>query len=281
MEYTRVDFFIQSGESFQQDLLIDALGSLGYDTFEETADGFAGYIVSHDFSEQALNECLNEYKDRLSFTYRVTSVPTENWNAIWESNFSPLIVKDECYVRATFHEPRPEFKYEIVIDPKMAFGTGHHHTTTMMMEYILENDPSGESVLDMGCGTGILAILAAKRGAAQVVAIDYDPLSFDSTVENSALNGEAEIIAVCGSKEAIPELVFRSIYANINRNILLDQIPAYAKVLAPGGNIYFSGFYETPDLRLIVDRCSEFGIQYVDHKNSGDWVSAHFSKPNT
>ncbi|RYF91339.1 MAG: 50S ribosomal protein L11 methyltransferase, partial [Chitinophagaceae bacterium] len=194
----------------------------------------------------------------------------------WEKNFSPMVVNDMCYVRATFHEPMPQYPIEIIIDPKMAFGTGHHQTTTMMMEYVLEMDISGKKVLDMGCGTGILAILAAKKGVAELVAIDYDPLSYDSTIENANLNHVPHIRAICGGKEAIPDEQFDVILANINRNILLDQIPRYAEVLRPGGEIYYSGFYESPDLDIIKDACLSVGMRYSGHKVMGEWTAACF-----
>jgi ribosomal protein L11 methyltransferase len=181
-------------------------------------------------------------------------------------------------VRATFHEPRPEFKYEIVIDPKMAFGTGHHQTTAMVLEHMLENDFAGKKVLDMGCGTGILAIMASKLGAANIVAIDYDPVCYESTIENSQLNNITNITALCGSKEAIPAEQYDAILANINRNILIDQMSRYAEALKPGGEIYFSGFYESPDLDIIKDEAGKYGMKYITHKKDKEWVAAKFVK---
>jgi ribosomal protein L11 methyltransferase len=160
----------------------------------------------------------------------------------------------------------------------MAFGTGHHQTTTMMMEYILTLDFTGKTVLDMGCGTGILAFLAAKKGAFSLTAIDYDQVCYESTVENAALNEISNIEIICGGKEAIPAQSFDIILANINRNILLDQIPVYAKVLDTGGEIIFSGFYESPDLSMIKEACAAVNIHYLDHKKIDDWVAARFLK---
>ena len=171
-----------------------------------------------------------------------------------------------------------KYPYEIVIDPKMAFGTGHHQTTTMMMQYILSFDVKDKKVLDMGCGTGILAILAAKRGAKELLAIDNDEVCYQSTIENAALNNVSQYKALCGGKEVIPAATFDVILANINRNILLDQIAAYAAVLSPGGSIFFSGFYESPDLDMIKAECLKFDIIYKDHQKIGDWVAAHFTK---
>jgi ribosomal protein L11 methyltransferase len=160
----------------------------------------------------------------------------------------------------------------------MAFGTGHHQTTSMMLEWMLETSFARKKVLDMGCGTGILAIMAAKLGAAEITAIDYDEVCYDSTIENARFNHADQIIALCGSKETIPEEQFDVILANINRNILLDQIERYAAVLRPGGQIYFSGFYETPDLDIIKAEAGKYELIYHSHKTDKDWVAAKFVK---
>jgi ribosomal protein L11 methyltransferase len=278
MQYIQVTFGFSAIEEYQKDLLIDELGSIGYNTFEEVAGGFAAFIDLDSYDAGQLEAVTSALDSDVNCTTTVSEIAAENWNEEWEKNFEPLVIDDLCYVRATFHKPRPEFPYEIVIDPKMAFGTGHHQTTTMMMQYLLTADVSGKSILDMGCGTGILAILAAKLGAKGLVAIDNDDVCYLSTLENSALNNITNIEAICGGKEVIPQQQFDTILANINRNILLDQIPEYAKVLKAGGDIYFSGFYESPDLDMIKDACAELSIKYKDHKKIGDWVAAHFTK---
>src|SRR6478735_357871 len=204
MNYYELLFTTITTEDYQQDLLIAALGEIGFDTFEELDLGFKAYIPVDDFDQRVLNEALEPYRNMFTFSYEVTLIPQKNWNEVWESNFEPIQIGDQVFVRATFHEPRPEFPYEIVIDPKMAFGTGHHQTTAMVMQLMLENDFVGKKVLDMGCGTGILAILAAKLGATDLTAIDYDPVCYESTIENSALNHVEHIKALCGSKEVIP-----------------------------------------------------------------------------
>src|SRR5690606_3531787 len=162
-------------------------------------------------------------------------IPHQNWNELWESNFEPLLIADRCYVRATFHEARPEYEFEIVIDPKMAFGTGHHQTTSLMIKLMMEEELKGKNVLDMGCGTGILGIFAYMLGASQVTAIDYDELCYQSALENAALNNYPQMQVICGSKEAIPNDTYDLILANINRNILLDQLEHYKAVLASNG----------------------------------------------
>jgi ribosomal protein L11 methyltransferase len=278
MQYVQVTFIFQVIEDFQQDLLIADLADIGFNTFEDAENGFSAFIDADSFDELNLKECLNQFEGQFDYKYTVTEIAAENWNETWEKNFEPLIIDDQCYVRATFHPAKPEYPYEIVIDPKMAFGTGHHQTTTMMMQYILQTNFTGKDVLDMGCGTGILAILASKRGADKLVAIDNDQVCFESTKENMALNNIPNIEAVCGGKEAIPSQSFHIILANINRNILLDQIENYNTVLNSGGEIFFSGFYETPDLDMIKEKCSKYNIKYKDHKKIGDWVAARFQK---
>ncbi|WP_231426071.1 MULTISPECIES: 50S ribosomal protein L11 methyltransferase [Pedobacter] len=278
MQYIKAVFKFENIEEFQQDLLISDLAELGFDTFEDSENGFTAFIMKDNFSEQELQGLLYRYADDFASDYLLEDVGDENWNAEWEKNFSPLVIDDVCYVRATFHEPQPSYPYEIVIDPKMSFGTGHHQTTTMMMQYILAADLKDKEVLDMGCGTAILAILAAKLGAKSLVAIDYDDICYESTIENAALNNVDNLQAICGSKEVIPSEQYDVIFANINRNILLDQIHRYAEVLKAEGKIFFSGFYLDPDLGMITAECAKYGIKYLDHKQNGDWVAAQFEK---
>ncbi len=278
MNYYELLFTVITTEDFQQDLLINTLGDIGFDTFEELEFGFKAYIPVDDFDQEKLDDALAIYQDMFTFSYEMTLIPQKNWNEVWESNFEPIAIKDKIFVRATFHAPKPEFEYEIVIDPKMAFGTGHHQTTSMMLELMLENDFAGKKVLDMGCGTGILAIMASKLGAAEVMAIDYDPVCYDSTIENAQLNHIDNIKTLCGSKETIPNDLYDTILANINRNILLDQMQRYSEVLKPDGELYLSGFYETPDLDIITDEARKYGIKYIIHKKNSDWVAAKFIK---
>lgn len=278
MNYYELLFTVMSAEDHHSDLLIDELADLGFDTFEETDFGFKAYIPSENFDKGQVDDRLALYNDMITFSYEVNLIPQKNWNEVWESNFKPIEVGDQIYVRATFHEPKPDFPYEIIIDPKMAFGTGHHDTTCLMMSSMLDTDFKGQKVLDMGCGTGILAILAAKLGAANITAIDYDMLCYKSTFENTALNHVKGVHVICGSKEDIPEEEFDIILANINRNILTDQMQRYSDVLKPGGEIYFSGFYEHTDLEIIKEAAHKNGFNYESHKTSNNWVAAKFVK---
>lgn len=275
MNYYEYQFTKLTDEDYQQDLLINDLAEFGFDTFEDTDTGFKAYIPAEGLDQAALAEVLQPYEGL--FSRDMAIIQQKNWNEVWESNFEPIEISDRIYVHATFHPAKPDFEYEIIIDPKMAFGTGHHETTTMVMQWMLEADFAGKSVLDMGCGTGILAILASKMGAKRLVAIDYDPVCYDSTIENSALNEVNNITPLCGSKEAIPDEQYDTILANINRNILLEQMDRYAAVLKPGGDIYFSGFYEEPDLEIITTEAAKYGLKYAGHKKMKDWVAAKFS----
>ena len=278
MNYYELLFTLIVTEDYQQDMLINTLGEVGFDTFEELEFGFKAYIPVDDFDEAKLIEALTPYRDMFTFSYEIALIPQKNWNEVWESNFEPINIQDKIFVRATFHEPKPEIEYEIVIDPKMAFGTGHHQTTSMMLELMLENEFFGKNVLDMGCGTGILAIMASKLSAAKVTAIDYDIVCYESTLENAHLNNIDNITAICGSKEVIPDEQYDTILANINRNILLDQIQRYSETLKADGELYLSGFYEQPDLDIIMDEARKYGLKYIIHKNNSDWVAAKFIK---
>lgn len=276
MVYSELLFNLSSSEEFHKDLLIDALSGIGFDTFEDVDQGFKAYIPTENLDEVKVKELKDVFSSMFSFIYTLNSIPHQNWNEVWESNFEPLQVAGRCYIRATFHEAHPEFEFEIIIDPKMAFGTGHHQTTALMMEFMLREDFKGKNVLDMGCGTGILAILASKSGAKEIVAIDYDEICYESTIENSELNNTTNIIPLCGSKELIPSRKFDVILANINRNILLDQLDRYAEVSKADSDLFLSGFYQDPDLSIIREKCESIGFKYINHKVLNDWVAAKF-----
>lgn len=278
MKYTAVHFVSSDIQDWQKDLLIAELGEIGFDSFEDSEKGFSAYVPSANFDVQALETLLLREVDGYHLDYEIQDVEEQNWNALWESNFNPIVVDDCCYVRATFHEAKPEYTYEIVIDPKMSFGTGHHQTTSMMLSYILENDFEGKKVLDMGCGTGILAILASQKGASSVLAVDYDSVCIDSVKENCELNNISNIESRLGSKEAIAGMAFDTILANINRNILLDQMATYAADLKKGGELYISGFYVEEDLPILKQCCEEHALAYENHKVLDNWCAAKFIK---
>ncbi|WP_069659411.1 50S ribosomal protein L11 methyltransferase [Arcticibacter eurypsychrophilus] len=277
MDYYEFVFKVKPTDEVHQDLLIHSLGEAGFDTFEESETGFKAYISLDQAKSLNIDEVLSPFKEQFDFSHERNLIPGKNWNEVWESNFEPLTIKDACYIRATFHAPHPEYPYEIVIDPKMAFGTGHHQTTAMVMEFILEMDFKDKRVLDMGCGTGILAILAAKRGATDLTAIDYDPLCYDSTLENTSHNGAGFIKVLLGSKEAIPAVQYDYLLANINRNILLDQMERYSEALVKGGILILSGFYKA-DCEILLKEARKYSLILVDQKLTDDWASLKLVK---
>ncbi|WP_099371518.1 50S ribosomal protein L11 methyltransferase [Sphingobacterium sp. 1.A.5] len=280
MKYTAVTFTSSTIEEWQKDLLIAELANLGFDTFEDQGQGFVAYVPSSNLDIQALETVLATEAVGYDISYQVEELENKNWNQVWESNFSPILVDDQCYVRATFHEDKPEYPYQIIIDPKMSFGTGHHQTTSMMLSFILENNFEGKQVLDMGCGTGILAILASKRGAKDILAVDFDPICVESVNENKELNQVSNIEAKLGSKEVIVGLRFDMVLANINRNILLDQFDVYASDLPDAGELYISGFYDGEDLEILREKAETLGFQFVEKKVLDTWCAAKFIKAN-
>lgn len=278
MRYSEVVFSCKGGEDWHQDILISDLGDRGFDTFETREDGFAAYIASEQLDLQELESLLIHQPVGFEVTYVVNEILPQNWNSVWERNFEPVVVADQCYVRATFHPAVPGYPYEIVIDPKMAFGTGHHQTTSLMMRQMLADVFEGKSVLDMGCGTGILAILAAKLGAAAVLAVDNDPVCVASVEENKIRNDASHIMSACGSVELIRNRRFDTILANINRNILLDQLEDYARALETGGTLYMSGFYDGHDLDVLRSAGERHALAYESHETLDGWVAARFIK---
>ena len=277
MNYYELKFKLEDEQDYRQDLLINELAGIGFDTFEEIEKGFSAFISESAYNAELLESVLQSYREMFVFSYEQIFIPQKNWNEVWESNFEPLEIKGQVYIRATFHEPKNTFPYEIVIDPKMAFGTGHHQTTTLMMEWLLETDLNNKEVLDMGCGTAILGILASKLGAAEIDAIDYDDVCYLSARENAELNKIQNLVAYCGSKEVIPNKQYDIILANINRNILLDQISRYSEVLTKGGLLFLSGFYEE-DINVLVEECKMSNLEYVHHKKLNEWVAVKLVK---
>jgi ribosomal protein L11 methyltransferase len=255
---------------------------MGFESYEYADEFLTAYIKEDLFNEDELNEILPSKEGGFSFnvSYTFEKVKNENWNKIWESNFQPIVIDDLCTVKASFHEGLPETKYTITIDPKMAFGTGHHQTTSLMMRALLKEDLTGRSVLDMGCGTGILAILAAlKGGATRIVAIDIDPTATESAIENSNANrvgDEIEILTGDASLLASHEK-FDLILANINRNIILDDIQKYSNVMNSQGVLQLSGFF-AEDVDLIEVGAKAAGFEKVSVTIDNRWAQVKMKK---
>ena len=272
--YIEIDFKVTPLEPWV-DLLIAALGDIGYESFENTDSGFLAYVALADYDAQTTAEVLDTYQEHCAVNFSTKEIAATNWNADWEKNFSPITVGDRIHVRAPFHEVT-DAEYDIVIEPKMSFGTGHHQTTHLMLEHLLELEVNDQDVLDMGSGTAVLAIMACKRGARKATAIDIDAWCGENGLENAQRNGIDNIQVLVGTAEQLPKTPeFDLIIANINRNVLLGDMPAYVACLRPNGVVLLSGFYES-DLEIISEKCKECGLVYQGHKTRDNWVAAKF-----
>ena len=256
-----------------RDLFIAQLGAVGFESFSETVDGFNAYIVKEDYSKIAVDEAL--VWEGAVCTYGVKEIAQVNWNSEWEKNFDPIDVDGVVYIRAPFHENKTGYQYPMLIEPKMSFGTGHHQTTHMMIQWLLETPTEGLKVLDMGCGTGILGILAGMRGAAAIHGIDIDTWCIENTLENAQRNN-VEMTAEVGGAGALSD-IYEVICANINLNVLLADMKSYASALSSGGTIFFSGFYEEniPALREAAELA---GLTYHGVKSREQWRSIKMTK---
>ena len=275
MNYIEYDFTVSPTE-MGAEILMAELAEVGFDSFEDTPTGIKAYIPKNSWNEQILQDIYLLSNPEFTISYQITEIEQVNWNEEWEKNFSPIVVEDLCTVRASFH-PVPNTRYDIVITPKMSFGTGHHETTYMMLQQLLPLSLEGAKVLDMGCGTGILAIMAALRGARDITAIDIDPWCVENATENVQQNNCSFITIKEGDVTLIAGEQYNLILANINRNILLSDIPAYTQALLPQGLLLVSGFYEE-DLPAIKEKCQEVGLTYLSHIERNRWVSAKFQR---
>ncbi len=256
------------------EILIAELGYAGFESFVETEEGVTAYIQKEEWSPSILEEINILDSDEFKIEFTFSEIEQINWNSEWEKNFDPIEVDGKCTVRAPFH-PNKNFEYEIVIEPKMSFGTGHHETTFMMLQFILENNFEEKSVLDMGCGTAVLAILAEMRGASNLDAIDIDEWCFENSLENIQRNDCKNISVYLGDASLLDGKKYDVVIANINRNILLNDMEAYRKCLAKDGELYLSGFYKE-DLPIITEACNNLGFTFVENKEKNKWVAAKF-----
>lgn len=260
------------------EIITAELGELGYESFVETDEGLLAYIVDENYSEEAVKTLAEKYEDAEIF-WQVQIIERKNWNEEWESSYQPIEVEDKIRVRASFHEKDDKFEYDLQITPKMSFGTGHHETTWLVMREQLSLPHQGIDVLDVGCGTGILAILARKLGANHITAFDIDEWCIENTNENFELNGINDSFDVFqGTIEDLSkEKMYGGILANINRNILLNDIPAYIQHLTPGGWLVVSGFYET-DAPEISAFATKNGLKQVAIHTRNQWATLVFEK---
>jgi len=272
MDYIEVNFIIEPFEEYISDVLASELGEIGFDSFVPSEVGMDAYILQSKFDESELKNLLSDFPFEASIDYKITQIKSKNWNEEWEKHyFEPIVIGNDCVIHSSFHKDVPSAKYDIVIDPKMAFGTGHHETTSLVIGQLLLMDLEGKTLLDMGCGTAVLAILAAMRGAKDIVAIDIDTWCTENSIENIAINNISGIDVRLGGAELLAGLHFDIVLANINRNILLADMEQYVACLSSGGELYMSGFYKE-DIPLIEAEANRLGLQLVDFKEKNNWV---------
>lgn len=265
-EYTEAELQTGSDRSLK-DILISELADIGFESFVDIPNGFQGYIRTEEFDLEAFKKCLAD--NNYSSDYKIKNIPSQNWNALWESQFEPIEIGKDVYIRAPFHDSAASFKYELIVEPKMSFGTGHHSTTRLMCQAMLESEVKGLKICDMGCGTGILGILAMKMGASEVTAIDIEFWAYENSIENASRNGvEMEVIE--GGAEKLEGKRFDAMLANINRNILINDFDKYAQSLTADGWILLSGFLET-DVDAIIKKGREQGFEHVKTYLEDHW----------
>ncbi len=278
MNYIEVKFTIEPYSEAAKDVLAALTAEIGFESFVDETDGCIAYISANVFSAEALQSVLNDFPLDADIRYTHSEIQGQDWNEEWEKNyFQPLVIDDRCIVQSSFHNDPRRYDYNIIIDPKMAFGTGHHQTTELMIRSILEEDFSSKRLLDMGCGTAILAILGSMRGANPVLAIDIDQWAYDNAQENLRLNDIRNVTVQIGGAELLQGQMFDVVLANINRNILLADIRHYASALTVGGLLFVSGFY-SEDIPAIEAECAVRGLQKVSHKEKDNWVAVKFVK---
>ena len=276
MEYIEFKFAVSPMQPWK-DVLESELGEVGFESFIDSEEGVNAYIQTELFNEKEFNEISVLSNGLCEISYTKNHVKPHNWNEEWEKNFSPINVDGRCVIRAPFHE-KTSTEYEIVIEPKMSFGTGHHETTHLMVSYLLDMDIQDKTVMDMGCGTGILAIMAAKKGAKRVDAVDIDDWAFENTDENSERNNVHNIYASKGDASFLEkENVYDLFIANINRNILINDMSKYAMSIKKGGELLLSGFYES-DIDFLLEETQKYNFELIEKREKNSWASLKLMK---
>lgn len=275
MNFFEVEFTIENCDRIAKEILYSDLDDTNCNSMEETESGYKAYFSEIDFDEEIISKMPILNNENYNIEYSLNVVEEHNWNEVWESNFKNVIVDNKLNIRAAYHPKDEKCEYDLVIEPKMSFGTAHHATTYQMLQLIMGEEISGKTVLDMGCGTSILAIFASLKNADKIIAIDNDKWAFENSLENISLNNISNIDVILGDASSIPDAKFDIIFANINRNILLEDMSKYAEVLKPGGSILFSGFY-TEDLEKIKAEAENNNLKYSSHISKDNWVAAKF-----
>ena len=278
MKYIQVVFNCSPNNEVVTDVLASELADIGFESFVSSENGLQAFAPEPHFSVEKLNETLHQFPLDAKIDYSFKLIEDKNWNEEWEKNyFQPIVIGDKCIIHSSFHNPEGNYEYRILIDPKMAFGTGHHQTTGLILKEILSMNFTGKSVLDMGCGTAVLAILASMKGANPITAIDIDEWAYQNALENIQLNNTEKISVALGGAELLGDESYDIIFANINRNILLQDIPEYAKVLNDSGLLIMSGFYKE-DIPAIRKKSEECGLQFLRFNEQDNWVSVTCGK---
>ncbi len=272
LEYT----FTMPSSDIQHDMLTTMLAEIGFDSFMDDDYVLKAYRSAENRDDTAIEALLTDPAFFDIHLLKVEEMPDKDWNELWEASYQPVVVNERCRVRAPFHEPDSHYEFDLVIEPKMSFGTANHETTAQIIQLMLETDFQKKTVLDMGSGTAVLAILAKKLGSAHTVAIDNDEWAYRNAFTNCELNGISDIEIVLGDALSIKGK-FDVVLANINRNILLRDMHYYADAMNPNAHIFFSGFY-TEDLESIKAEASRCGLHYLRHLSRNNWVAAEFCK---
>ncbi|GAB4260746.1 MAG: 50S ribosomal protein L11 methyltransferase [Vicingaceae bacterium] len=271
MDYIKISFTLKPLE-LGRELIYFYLNDLPFDSFENTEEGVNAYIPKKEFDIEAFKN-INFPSSEFEINYKIEEIKDKNWNEEWEKSYAPIIISNECIIKSPFHSIKQNYTYEVLINPQMSFGTGHHETTYLMCKKIISLDIKGKTVLDMGCGTGVLAILSSLKGADKVIAIDNDEWAYNNSKENIDLNNTTNIEVLLGGKELLTDLStqFDLIIANINRNILLDQLEAYSNLLNKNSTILLSGFFET-DIPVLANAANKFGLNLVNKELKNSWA---------
>ena len=271
MSYIQILFYLKNNEEYVSDILSAQLADLGFESFVNTADGLEAYIKKQMFSKEYLDTLVKDF-EYSELSYKIIEVEDKDWNEEWEKHyFEPILIDNKCVIHSSFHQNVPQAEFDIIINPKMAFGTGHHETTSLMISKILQADLRGKTVLDMGCGTSVLAIFAKMCGAASLTAIDIDDWCVENSLENIKLNKIDGIEVLLGGAELLSGRHFDVIFANINRNILLADMAEYIACLPPNGELYMSGFY-SEDVPVIKEKALSLGMKFVDFQGKNNWT---------
>lgn len=278
MNYFELTFTVSNDIEAVSDLLCAELADIGFESFESNSKGFLAYIPANLYDENKIKSIFRNIPIKADIDFSAQVIEEKNWNEEWEKNyFQPIIIGNECVIHSSFHQDIPTATYDILIDPKMSFGTGHHETTSLVIEEILQSNFENKALLDMGCGTSILAILASMKGANPITAIDIDEWCYENSIENIKLNKISNIDVKLGDAELLKETKFDVILANINRNILLKDIKTYSSCLGINGELYMSGFYEQ-DIPFIEEECKKNRLEFCHYKKKNNWVVTKFVK---